>query len=38
MKKYTAPEIALLYIANEDILTESDPGEDDIVWDDLPSL
>ncbi len=35
MKAYVEPIVNLLYLANEDILTISDPGVDDPGWDDL---
>ena len=32
MKAYVEPIVNLLYVANEDILTSSDPTKDDIDW------
>ncbi len=35
MKYYVEPSVELLYIGVEDILTGSDPAEDDLDWADL---
>ena len=35
MKAYIEPIVNLLYLENEDILTISDPTEDDVDWDEI---
>ena len=35
MKEYIKPTVTLLYLAQEDILTISDPTGDDLDWDEI---